>query len=173
MDKSLLKHIMIPVAYSLFKNMPLLVGLDQFTQIKVGVKGIKDSNKFLHSFCNQLDILLHPEHTENVAPWIYRPSKHQVHGNVSFRIIGKVETRIGHFTIGYLTDNSSNIDTLCLHSNNCKEEYEQVFKSLVKKSIEQMHYLTYYDFQAYMDFPLEGITVECYAGNNRSERAHV
>ena len=128
MDKSLLKHIMIPVAYSLFKNMPLLVGLDQFTQIKVGVKGIKDSNKFLHSFCNQLDILLHPEHTENVAPWIYRPSKHQVHGNVSFRVIGKVQTSIGHFTIGYLTDNSSNIDTLCLHSNNCKEEYEQVFK---------------------------------------------
>lgn len=29
-----------------------------------------------------------------------------------------------------------------------------------------MYNLTYYDFQAYMDFPLEGITVECYAGSN-------
>ena len=48
MDKSLLKHIKIPVAYSLFKKMPLLVGLDQFTQIKVGVKGIKDSNKLIY-----------------------------------------------------------------------------------------------------------------------------
>ena len=90
MTKDILNKIQIPVAYSLFKRMPICVGLDQFTQIRVGVKGIKDSNKFLHSFCNQLDIILHPDHTENVAPWIYRPSKHQVHGNVSFRVIGKV-----------------------------------------------------------------------------------
>ena len=168
MTKDILNKIQIPVAYSLFKRMPICVGLDQFTQIRVSVKGIKDSNKFLHSFCNQLDIILHPDHTENVAPWIYRPSKHQVHGNVSFRVIGKVQTSIGHFTIGYLTDNSSNIDTLCLYSNNCKEEYEQVFKSLVKKSLEQMYNLTYYDFQAYMDFPMQDITVECYAGSNFS-----
>ena len=101
-----------------------------FVKIPVNSAGYIESNKFLVSLWNQVNIHLCPKHSVDRAPWAYFPGKY-VGGNTSVSVLGFCETSIGELYCALEYQKKGDIDSLLVMRPSSKFKREEVKKLML------------------------------------------
>lgn len=163
-----LDNIRIPYATSLIKGIVKDAPLSDFLKVEVHTTCLEDSNRFLLSFCNQLDLRLKPiREGVDYAPWYYSPHKLKLTDGWMCVNIGKVETKYGVFVVVYLSKTRKTIDQICFYSShNAHIQYCDELTELVRESLLQRNNLQWFYYQCEIKLPIKNLYLYPYCGTN-------
>jgi hypothetical protein len=141
------------------------VELDKdFFKIKVEAKGYTESNKFLISLWNQINIAISPSHSPCRAPWAYFPNRYL--GKKSHVLaLGFLQTTLGELYIALSYRKKGDIDAIHFHNpkGTIKEPDKETLTNLVKKAIQAKDTTKRFLCQSKIDLHLEGVKIETYS----------
>ena len=163
-----LDSIRIPYATGLIKGTVMDAPLSDFLKVDVHTTCLEDSNRFLLSFCNQLDLRLKPiREGVDYAPWYYSPHKLKLADGWMCVNIGKVETKYGVFVIVYLSKTRKTIDQICFYSyHNMHIQYRDELIELVHEALVKRNNLHWFYYQCEVKLPIQNIDLHPYTGTN-------
>lgn len=141
------------------------VPLDAFCEVPVNTKGLLESNHFLVSLWNEMNVNLHPSKSSYV-PWAYLPriiSKDRP----KLILLGDVDSRIGNIYIILSLEGKQNIKSLLVYNNRMKKgDCQSLFETLVEQARTNQNTLKRYACKVYLKSNLEGIAFSSYSGTN-------
>lgn len=149
---------------------PIEVDTDKdFEKKIVNTYGIVDSNKFLVSLWNQLNINLSPKHSIGRVPWAYFPSKFA--GKKSHvSVIGFADTIIGELLFALMYREKGNIDSLLFMRPARKLTHNEIItiSNLITKALEEKETLRNFMCVANIKLNLDGVSFANYVSTNFS-----
>ena len=164
--------------YSAFsQDMYSDVPLDVFCEVGVHCNGLQDSNHFLLSLWNEMNLKLRPKDSKYV-PWYYRPSVIERNNNWKLVMLGDVHTSFGNFHLMLKMKNKNSIKSVLAYNYRYKkEDCERLFEQLVSEAKRNVNNLK--DFRTKVRLrcsSLDNPIISAYSGSNfyiRSERRGV
>ena len=141
------------------------VPLDAFCEVPVNTKGLVESNHFLVSLWNEMNINLHPSKSAYV-PWAYSP---RIISRESPKLIllGDVDSRIGNIHIILSLEGKQKIKSILIYNDKLeKADCQSLFESLVDHAKHNQNTLKRYACKVYFKSNVEGITFSSYSGTN-------
>lgn len=127
------------------KEMYADVPIDHFCEVAININGLENSNHFLMSLWNEMNILLHPQKCDYV-PWFYRPGIVERNQNMKIIMLGDVHTSSGNFHMMLKMKDKTSIKSIMAYNTGmpleyCKKLFEQLVSS-AKKNINNLHTYT-------------------------------
>lgn len=143
----------------------ITVELDKdFFKITVETKGYTESNKFLISLWNQINIAISPSHSPCRAPWAYFPNRYL--GKKSHVLaLGFLQTTLGELYIALSYRRKGDIDAIHFHNPKgaIKESDKETLTNLVTKAIQAKDSTKRFLCQSKIELHLEGKKIETYS----------
>ena len=141
------------------------VPLEAFCEVPVNTKGLVESNHFLASLWNEMNINLHPSKSAYV-PWAYSP---RIISRESPKLIllGDVDSRMGNIHIILSLEGKQNIKSILIYNDRMKKvDCQSLFESLVEQAKINQNTLKRYACKVYLKSNVEGIRFSSYSGTN-------
>lgn len=130
-------RLVSPLSQEMFQD----VAIDVFCEVPVNSVGIEDSNHFLLSLWNEMNIMLHPKHC-NYVPWYYRPDIVATDSKWKLIMMGDVQTSFGNFHLMLrMKDKKSIKSILAYNARVRKEDCQQLFEKLVSTAKKNVNTL--------------------------------
>lgn len=131
-------RLVSPFSQEMYADVPL----DHFCEVAINVNGLENSNHFLMSLWNEMNILLHPQKCDYV-PWFYRPGIVEMRQNMKIIMLGDIHTSSGNFHMMLKMKDKTSIKSVMAFNTrmplvDCKKLFEQLVSS-AKKNINNLH----------------------------------
>lgn len=131
-------RLVSPFSQEMYTDVPI----DDFCEVSININGLENSNHFLMSLWNEMNILLHPLKCDYV-PWFYRPDIAKRGQNWKIIILGDVHTSSGNFHLMLKMKDKTSIKSIMVYNTglplvDCKKLFEQLVSS-AKKNINSLH----------------------------------
>ena len=150
-----------PFTQDIYADVPL----DAFCEVPVNTKGLIESNHFLVSLWNEMNINLHPSKSSYV-PWAYSP-RIISREKPKLILLGDVDSRIGNIHIILSLEGKQNIKSLLVYNNRMKkDDCQSLFESFVEQAKNNQNTLKRYACKVYLKSNVEGIAFSSYSGTN-------
>lgn len=156
-------RLVSPLSQEMFADVPIV----HFCEVTVNTNGLKNSNHFLLSLWNEMNILLHPQKCDYV-PWFYRPDIVERGPNWKIIMLGDVHTSAGNFHMMLkMKDNSSIKSIMAYNTGMSQEDCKKLFEQLVSSAKRNINTLHKYTSNVRLKCKNYGInTVNGYSGRN-------
>ena len=131
-------RLVSPISQEMFADVPI----DHFCEVAINTNGLENSNHFLMSLWNEMNIMLHPKKCDYV-PWFYRPGIVEMGQNWKIVMLGDVHTSMGNFHMMLKMKDKKSIKSIMAYNTgmplvDCRKLFEQLVAS-AKKNIIKLH----------------------------------
>ena len=100
-------RLVSPFSQEMYADVPI----GSFCEVEINTNGLENSNYFLMSLWNEMNILLHPLKCDYV-PWSYRPDIVEKGQNWKIILLGDVHTSSGNFYLMLKMKDKSSIKSI-------------------------------------------------------------
>ena len=156
-------RLVSPFSQEMYADVPI----GGFCEVEINTNGLENSNHFLMSLWNEMNILLHPQKCDYV-PWFYRPVIVENGQNWKIIFLGDVHTSSGNFYLMLKMKDKSSIKSIMAYKTgmpleDCKKLFEQLVSN-AQKNINNLH--TYSSTVRLKCKNHEITTINVYSGKN-------